>query len=76
MAADLTAHRHELRERHRLKLAVLLDLEVVRRQVLDDAVVAIGDDGVDTDGVHADAEAGDVRLIGGLLDRADAGGHQ
>ena len=48
-------------DRHRLRLPVLEDLEVVLRQVADEVALRVGDDGVDLDVVDLDLE-GDRRL--------------
>src|SRR6266545_98660 len=50
-------HRHELGERDLLQLAVLPHLEIVRRQVGDDAAVAIRHDCIEAHGVYSDPEA-------------------
>ena len=48
-----------------LRLAVLEDLEIARREIGDDVALRVGDEGVDLDVVDLDAER-DGRLIGGV----------
>ena len=51
-----------VRDRDRLHLAVLPQLEVGRRQIGDEIAVLVGDDRVDANGVDADAKARRVGL--------------
>lgn len=58
-------HRHVLGERHLLRLAVLKDLEVVRREVAHDLAVLVGDDRVDAHGINRDAKSRRLRFLRG-----------